>query len=358
MPSQRKVVGDARLEAQRLHAELGTDFQRSIDVFAALEQLGIWLTTQHLGGLYGFYLRTGDASGVVLNRQHPEYLQRYTCAHELGHHMLGHNSQLDDADAIELNTVDGRWDELAAQAFAGAFLMPLQAINAAQRRLGIPRTRRVTAAELYQISRELDVSFSAAAWQMVALDRLSATDATTFIRRGAAAVKREMRQGESPTRDNRAGLTILEEHQSGWHLKFRTGDELRIRLAENASTGQVWFVPGQELAPSAPEWDGENLVSVPEPQDDFEIADTVQLVQDRYAERPTEPSDVGRDGTREFVFVAGSPGHQDLQLHLGRPWEVTEYEAFEVPIDVAAAHQVVGVADGQRKQLIAKAAEH
>jgi hypothetical protein len=49
-------------------------------------------------------------------------------------------------------------------------------------------------------SRELDVSYSAAAWQLVTLKRLSAQDAQRFVKGGAAAAKRACVPGRIPTR--------------------------------------------------------------------------------------------------------------------------------------------------------------
>ena len=64
----------------RTHARLKLPSDRPIDIFSIVQQLGIWLKTEPLGNLYGFYLRHGQATGIVLNRRHPEDLQRYTCA--------------------------------------------------------------------------------------------------------------------------------------------------------------------------------------------------------------------------------------------------------------------------------------
>lgn len=369
VPTRRKVIGDARLAAQTLHAQLGTDFDRPVDIFEIVQRLQIWLTTRPLGGLYGFYLKEGDAVGIVLNEAHPEYLQRYTCAHELGHHVLGHASHLDEEEQIESGTPDGLWDELAAQAFAGAFLMPLQALNRVQRRLGVARNRPVAAAEVYLISRELDVSFSAAAWQLVTHNRLDARAAREYVRRGAAAAKNAIRPGPPPMGDNRAGLAILGPAQSGLPLLCRAGDELRVRLPENASTGYVWRLVGTRRATvPGPEWDGGTLLveaadrsavgdSVGE--EEPETAETpVRLLEDQYLQ-PTDPDTaldtvVGSTGMRELVFVAQTPGSQDLRVRFGRPWEAEPDEEFTTRVRVAPRHSVSGFTEDQRRSHAAR----
>jgi len=358
MPSRQKAIGDARLAAQTLHAQLQTDFSQPIDIFSIVQQLEIWLTTRPLGGLYGFYLKQDDAVGIVLNEGHPEYLQRYTCAHELGHHTLDHASHLDEHDQIERGAPNGAWEELAAQAFAGAFLVPLQALNQVQRRLDIPRDRAVSAAEAYLISRELDVSFSAAVWQLVTHDRLDPYAARQYVNQGAAAAKSTLRPGPPPTGDNRAGLAILGPTQNGLSLQCRTGDELRIRLPENASTGHIWQLLGHRASsPRGPAWDGGNrLTNVPDgdPSMPGEPGTSVRLLDDRHLEPTGSDAEVGSPGIRELVFLAQESGAQDVQLRFGRPWEPEPEGHYASHVRVDPLHSVIGFAEIQRSKHMAR----
>jgi Zn-dependent peptidase ImmA (M78 family) len=278
------------MHAQRVHARLHTDFDRPIDVFRVVQEEGIWLSSRPLGpGLYGFYLREGDATGIVVNAEHPEYLQRYTCAHELGHHLLGHSSRIDEESEITGNTTSDRHDEVAAQVFAGNFLMPLQAVNRAQRRLGIGRKQTLGPAEVYAISRELDVSFSAAAWQLVNLSRLTTRQASEMVRSGAAAAKQTMRGGPHPDGDNRAGLVIIGESGRDVPILCRPGDEVRVRLSENASTGHIWQIKspqGHEQDQVNLTWDGDSgITPVPGTSESGNVQNVgspMRLVDDRY----------------------------------------------------------------------------
>nr|WP_240949367.1 protease inhibitor I42 family protein [Cellulosimicrobium aquatile] len=321
------------------------------------------MTTRSLGGLYGFFLKEGDAVGIVLNDAHPEYLQRYTCAHELGHHVLGHTSHLDHEEQIEKRAVDGRWDELAAQTFAGAFLMPLQSLNRVHRRLGISRERAPSAGEVYLISRELDVSFAAAAWQLVSLNRLDAGAARDYIRRGAAAAKNALRPGPSPTGDNRAGLAVLGLQQNGLPVLCRTGDELRVRLPENASTGYVWrFLDAHPADRPGTAWDGEEGLTAaaadPAASSTRAPASSVRLLHERYAPQDgvgaTAGTVIGHGGLRELVFIAEAPGSHEIRAQLGRPWEPGAVDEFRTRVRVAPRHSVSGFAEAQRRSYIAR----
>jgi Zn-dependent peptidase ImmA (M78 family)/predicted secreted protein len=366
----RRTVSDASMAAQRLHAQLHTQYDKPVDVFRIVQEQGIWLASKPLGAsLFGFYLREGDAAGIVLNASHPETLQRYTCAHELGHHVLGHKSHLDEEDDVVGPTSGRRLDELAAQVFAGNLLMPLQAVNRVQRRLGIAKNQPLRAADVYSISRELDVSYSAAAWQLVTLKRLSAEEAQRFVRSGAAAAKRSMRPGSHPDEDNRAGLFIFDQPIQGLPILCRPGDELRVRLKENASTGHIWKV----MSPPPPtaqqvslDWDGDQELTVVDTS--APNADSLmRLTQDNYhSDTPASHGDaprqagiplLGQRGTREFVFVAARPGRAELKLTLSRPWEDQQVNAFSASVRIGPTHILDGFAEPQAIAHAARVAE-
>lgn len=130
-PYRRAALEGVRA-AQREHQRLRTDFTSRVEIFDVIENEQIWLVFQRLGNLYGAYQRCGDAIGIVVSSQHPLSLQRYTAAHEYGHHVLGHTVSADDETRIHRRSQYPR--EIAAQAFAGEFLMPLQLVTSARAR--------------------------------------------------------------------------------------------------------------------------------------------------------------------------------------------------------------------------------
>ncbi len=84
------------------------------------------------GEVDGAYV-PGDAGATIfLNGRRPLVRQRFTLAHELGHHILGHGSSVDDARALEGDGgVGGQaMDERCANAFAAELLIPPAAVMA------------------------------------------------------------------------------------------------------------------------------------------------------------------------------------------------------------------------------------
>ncbi len=98
-PYQRATLEGVRA-AQREHQRLDTTFLGRVEIFDIIEEQQIWLLFQKLQGLYGAYKRHGGVAGIIINSQHPLTLQRYTAAHEYGHHVLGHDASADDEDRI------------------------------------------------------------------------------------------------------------------------------------------------------------------------------------------------------------------------------------------------------------------
>jgi Zn-dependent peptidase ImmA (M78 family) len=377
------------MAAARLHARLHTDLSGPVDVFRIVQELGIWLSARPLGNLFGFYLRQDDALGICLNAAHPETLQRYTCAHELGHHLLGHASNLDDAADVDGAGGGTPAQERAAQVFAGNFLMPLGLVNRVLRRLDV-YDRSLTATDVYQVSRELDVSYSAAVWRLRALDRLDGPTAAAYAKAGAAAAKRVLR-GRPPHGSARADLWVIGQTADDLIGKCRVGDEILLRLVENRSTGYVWQIgePPDITSIAATEvlaWDGgQNLGTQATWAEQLALPSTenvLRLVADRHLERqsnrateltsgPGEPATtssepnhawlrevLGTGGVREIAVVAENRGDGLLRVDLKPPWDADAPAVATVSlvIRVVPAHELDGFAPRQPLAHVARLA--
>jgi Zn-dependent peptidase ImmA (M78 family) len=236
--ARQRALAHASMQATRLHRDLQIDVTRQVDVFGIAQKLGLWLMAQPLDHLYGFYLRTDDAGGIAVNSQHPESVQRFTVAHEIGHHVLGHQHTTDDVGDLGV-FAGSKLEEAQAQVFAASLLLPLPFVNRVLRDL--ERGGRLGPAEVYTFSRQTGVSYTAAVWTLQNMHRLSRQSAQLFIKRGAAAAKTELR-GRNWIRDARADVWMLGPNQTGLSVVCRIGDEVHIRLPENLSTGHAWHI--------------------------------------------------------------------------------------------------------------------
>ena len=133
MRSKAELATRAVREAARLRARLGVGATLSACPFDAAMELGVVVWLHALPSLEGMY-SPGPKPAVVLSTDRPKGRIRHTCAHELGHHVFGHGTSVD-----ELSRGGRRaWkpEEFVADRFATALLMPKLAVAAAIRRRG------------------------------------------------------------------------------------------------------------------------------------------------------------------------------------------------------------------------------
>jgi hypothetical protein len=95
---------------------------------------------------------------IILGAERPAGRQVYTCAHELGHHVLGHGTRVDE---LRTEKEPARYlepEEYQAQVFAGLLLVPKLALGKAFSQRGW-QPGAATAEQLYRIASLFGVGF-------------------------------------------------------------------------------------------------------------------------------------------------------------------------------------------------------
>ena len=254
------------LRAQRALKQAGVDFEAPIDVFDAIERERVWLIFQRLDRLYGAYRRHATP-GIVVNSGHPTRLQRFTAAHELGHHLLGHDISVDAQDEVERAGATLPAQEVQAQAFAATFLMPVQLVNRGLAHIGLKRDpRTMTPEQIYRLSLELGSSYAATVTQVRALDRITVNNARQLHKAHPIDIKTDLALGHRPA-NARADVWPLTETDNGRTLWVTAADEIHASLQESPSSGFRWRPVGADDGvevlgeePLRPESDGTSLV--------------------------------------------------------------------------------------------------
>lgn len=306
MPDIAYLRREASVKALQLRRALGVASNQAIDVYDAIRRTQLWLLFQPLDGLLGIYQRADESGGIVVNvKVHPA-LQRFTAAHELGHHLLGHELSVESERHIQ------RWSglqaqELAAQMFAAEFLMPLAAVNATAALLDLSRDR-ITDADVYQMSLWLRTSYTAMIFRLQTLEWISPREA----RRLRAIRPRDIKHrllGHPPT-DARSDVHIVAPEKEQRRVSPLVGDELLVELEETPSSGFRWHV-----------WTDEGIAVE---RDAFAVAEADQ-----------EERVVGGSGRRTLHFLVNKPSSSRVQLELLRPWDQTSI-LKEIAVEVDA----------------------
>ena len=279
----------------------GTPPPAAVDIYGQIHRAGLWLMFQPLDRLLGLYQRAGEGGIVVNLKVHPA-LQRFTAAHEFGHHVLGHDLGLDPAGHIEGPGHYGR-QERQAQRFAAVFLMPERTVARVARSLGISRGR-VTADGAYQLALRLGTSY---------LATLSRLRALGWLGRGQYPELRAVRPRTIKHRLTSRLLTDpkIDVWTIGPHTRSiwaREDDALRLSLPENPSTGYRWQL---EL----PRGLGLQIDEFSPPGPALGTA----------ARSPwARSSAVGGEGVRTFELRAGRERGGVFHCRLARPWRPDE----------------------------------
>ena len=306
---RRRAEAEARAVALRERVRAGDTESVRHDIFGQIDESGIWLMFQPLKNLYGFYQRIEDVAGIVIHSGHPRSLQRYTAAHEYGHHVLGHTHSFDTQAEIE-GRPGGDGDPLAeieAQAFAGALLMPLHLVNHVAAEQGMDLAEP-TAPHVYSMAVRFGVSYAAMRTQLRAYDLIT-RDAYMALDIAPVSIKEFIGDGEAPA-DRRADLWRMTGGEVPAGLPLHVADELILDVPETASTGYRWR---------------------------FGIdASVLELVDDRSSELE-DADQLGSERVRSLRFRAASPGLSRLHLGLSRAFgDQTEVAAVEVDVEVAS----------------------
>lgn len=121
---------EAVAAARTARHELGLGLDQPVhDLLAVVEETaGLAVGVLALpDGVAGVYIERRERAFVFINGNQALARQRFTLAHELGHHRLGHGAVVDGVDAVEGRSSDPR--EQQANAFASELLAPEQALR-------------------------------------------------------------------------------------------------------------------------------------------------------------------------------------------------------------------------------------
>jgi hypothetical protein len=254
MTARRDVILSGTARAAELHAELGlrtslADGDRPVDVLAAIRALGVVVLFRKLDSLLGAYVPGAATPGMLLTTQRNLHIQRFTAAHELGHHVLGHQALSLDKDVgfvARGERAGHEPQELEADAFASAFLLPDWLIVAHARRHRWGKRELTSPDAVYQLSLRLGASYTATCWALAdhvidraIAQRLAATPPKTSKQRVIPGMQLERWHPD---------VWELSLHDRGVHLLGNPDDLLVLDLDEHVASGFTWDTSGVATA--------------------------------------------------------------------------------------------------------------
>ena len=249
-PSTRGAVLKGMRAALRLQRDLGLDQGGSrphrVDVFGSILRENIPLMFQELEPLMGAYLRPGGQPGIILTTRRPLGQQRFTAAHELGHHILGHDPHADD-DSILRRSPDIMRDyvslppeEQEADAFASYFLLPDWLLRTQMERHNWTSRHFEEPEIVYQAALRMGVSYSAVLYALVRGKVITANVRRQLARIQPGRLKKALVPDFPLESTKNIDVWELDERDEGSVIEAGRDDLFVLKLREDSNAGYVW----------------------------------------------------------------------------------------------------------------------
>jgi len=188
--NRRVLATQAMQAATATRAKAKLDQASPICVYGLCETLGVTVRFNNIN-MEGMYQR-GAQPRIHLSARRPLPRRAYNCAHELGHHVFGHGSSIDELreDAKVQPWEDPK--EFLADTFAGFTLMPIIGLRHAFAVRGwTPET--ATPAQMFTIACEFGVGYATLLTHLsVGVNKLSRGRATALQRITPKALRVEI----------------------------------------------------------------------------------------------------------------------------------------------------------------------
>jgi Zn-dependent peptidase ImmA (M78 family) len=121
--NQKQVLAQqAMLKSIDVRKQAELNLKSPICIYELCKKLGIQVRFVDIN-MEGMYIK-GIRAQILLSALRPFNRRKFTCAHELGHHVFGHSSTIDELTENSENSEKSELQEFLADSFAGFLLMP------------------------------------------------------------------------------------------------------------------------------------------------------------------------------------------------------------------------------------------
>lgn len=242
------MARDELLEAARRAAEVLDTFSvrdrikdgyTRVDPTQLASEADVTVMFRPLDKLLGGFIREDSEAGILVNVLRPRGLVHMTCAHELGHYFLGHQSTTDETVDIGVNA---QLIERQANQFAYSLLAPKWLVVAIMRLKGWSRTHLEDASVVYQLSLRLGVSFEAMTWSLVRLQLISPPSAQRTLGQKPKALKLDALNIQGPSTKLTGDVWVLDKSDKDRIIEPASTDRFVVDLPNHAAAGHLWTV--------------------------------------------------------------------------------------------------------------------
>lgn len=232
--NRRILATEAMHAAASTRAKANLDQASPICIYGLCETLGITVRFNNIN-MEGMYQR-GLPPRIHLSARRPLARRAYNCAHELGHHVFGHGSSIDE---LREDTKAQPWEdpkEFLADTFAGFVLMPIIGLRRAFSVRGWT-AEAVTPAQIFTIACEFGVGYATLLTHLSsAVNMLSRARAAGLQRVTPKALRMDILSALSAE-----PLIVVDRHRAGPTLDAEVTTQLLLPPGTEVTGGGLVF---------------------------------------------------------------------------------------------------------------------
>lgn len=235
----RKVLGLVAVRAAlKTRLKVGAKPWDPVCVYDLAERLGTDVRFVDIGSLEGAYLRISSPT-VLVSAHRPSGRQAFTCAHEVGHHVFGHGTRMDELIGGGSISRGRPREEVLADAFAGFLMMPKVAVlRGFSLRRWQPSSCRPQ--QFYLVARWLGVGYTTLIHHMsLSLGMLTHEDAEKMLKTRVRDIRAGI-LGTNTTND----VIVVDEHWVGNAVDVEV-DDLIVVPSHTVIEGQCVTSAGE-----------------------------------------------------------------------------------------------------------------
>lgn len=299
-----------------------------LDVYRLAEEIDIPVMFAKLSGLLGAYICDGPP-GIAISTERGPSIQRFTCAHELGHHELKHESTFDYESSVGFDggSPSDKIKETQADVFASHLLMPTWLLADRAKDLRAAGMFLDSPVTVYQLSLRVGTSYAATLHTLIARNLIKPELGSAFKKITPKSIKQRLLRDYAPT-DWHRDVWILTAEDDGEEVQARSADTLLIKVRELASAGYLSQVQTSDPAhaKTVATWHDAALV------DHQRVGGPVQFVA---------------------AVDVGEVGAGNVSVTQRRPWESEASGISQVKIELDVFERSAGLSREAKKDRIA-----
>ncbi|MFP5273853.1 ImmA/IrrE family metallo-endopeptidase [Coleofasciculus sp.] len=235
MRNQRKVLAQqAQQKAIDVRRNAGFDNKSPLCIYGLCDKLNVRVKFVDIS-MEGIYLREAEPI-ILLSALRPLPRRIFTCAHELGHHVFGHGSTIDELIEESQSSTAFQPEEFLVNLFAGFLLMPVLGVRKAFVSRGWDAAS-ATPEQIFTVACSFGVGYETLITHMAYTLKMIAPPRASLLLKTKPKAIREKVLGH-PSTDP---LIIADAHWSMPTIDAEVGSLLLLQIGAEAANDTITF---------------------------------------------------------------------------------------------------------------------